>query len=115
MRLRAFIKILFKQLYREWFTMLLVFAIFPIAFSGMLAFFQRDDFTPNPQIDKIEINVIDEDSSQYSQGLEAFLKSKDLRDIIDVKEEEGTKLWSIIVFNSSCFNIIARCFGTILC
>lgn len=96
MKIRAFIKILFQQMYREWFTILLVFAIFPIAFSGMLAFFQRDDFTPNPHIGKIEINVIDEDNSQYSQGLESFLKSNELGHIIDVKEDKETKYQLII-------------------
>ncbi|MCS4464524.1 hypothetical protein JTT01_12065 [Clostridium botulinum] len=86
MRLKAFIKLTLKSVFRELPVMIFTFAIFPIVISLLYGYFQKDMFNPKNEIDRIAIYVEDKDNSKLSNEFIKFLGSNELKKFIDIKK-----------------------------
>ncbi len=89
MRLKAFIKLTLKSIFRELPVMIFTFAIFPIVISLLYGYFQKDMFNPKNEIDRIAIYVEDKDNSKLSNEFIKFLGSNELKKFIDIKKNKG--------------------------
>jgi ABC-2 type transport system permease protein len=85
MKLFAYVKLTLIQSLRESGQLLLVFAIFPIAISAMLAYFQKDLFVPTTEVPKMIISISDEDKSKLSSNLVDFLSSESMKKLVEIK------------------------------
>lgn len=97
MKFLAYLKISLIQTVRESKQLFLVFAVFPIALGIMLAYFQKDLFTPSTDISRIPITITDEDNSKYSESLIVYLNSKSLQDIIEVIQDKKKAHCEILI------------------
>lgn len=97
MKLRAYIKLTFIQLIRQLPLLLLIFAVFPLFLSGMMAYIQNDTFTPNVTVSKMEIRLIDEDRTSFSQSLMDYLNSDELQHIIAIENEAQKPQLEVII------------------
>lgn len=86
MKLKAFIKISFKGLIKNVHIMLITFAIFPVIISVLYGYFQKDMFEKPNSISKISISIEDRDNTTISKNLISFLKSDNLKDLLEIKD-----------------------------
>lgn len=97
MKLRAYIKLTFIQMIRQLPLLLLIFAVFPLFLSGVMAYIQNDTFTPKVTVSKMEIRLIDEDRTSFSQSLLDYLKSDELQHVIAIENEEQKPQLEVII------------------
>ncbi len=97
MRLKAFIKLRLKSVFRELPIMIFTFAIFPIVLSSLYGYFQKDMFNPKNEIDKIAIYIEDKDNSRLSNELIKFLGSDGLEKFIDIKRSKEKVREEVII------------------
>ncbi|AFS79613.1 ABC transporter permease protein [Gottschalkia acidurici 9a] len=91
MRLMAFIKIGIKGMIRGILPLVLTYTIFPIALSFIIGYFQTELFTPSVKMPKIEISIVDNDKTKLSGELINFLNSEDMKEIIEIKNNNQGK------------------------
>ncbi len=87
MKLFAFIKTVFKSTVKNFYSLILVFSIFPIFLGLVVGYFNKDMFVPSANMPLIAVKVIDRDKSQESKNLMNFLESQAMKNIVDLKEE----------------------------
>ncbi|HDK7156767.1 TPA: ABC transporter permease [Clostridium botulinum] len=97
MRLKAFIKLTLKSVFRELPVMIFTFAIFPIVLSSLYGYFQKDMFNPKNEIDRIAIYVEDKDNSKLSNEFIKFLGSNGLEEFIDMKKSKEKAIEEIVI------------------
>ncbi|NFJ13823.1 ABC transporter permease, partial [Clostridium botulinum] len=97
MRLKAFIKLTLKSVFRELPVMIFTFAIFPIVISLLYGYFQKDMFNPKNEIDRIAIYVEDKDNSKLSNEFIKFLGSNELKKFIDIKKNKEKAIEEVII------------------
>jgi ABC-2 type transport system permease protein len=97
MKLLAYIKLTLIQALRESKQLLLVFAVFPIAISAMMAYFQKDLFTPTTEIPKMNISLFDEDKSQLSNNIINFFNSEAMQKLVEVTEDKDKADYEILI------------------
>lgn len=97
MRLKAFIKLTLKSVFRELPVMIFTFAIFPIVISSLYGYFQKDMFNPKNEIDRIAIYVEDKDNSKLSNEFIKFLGSNELKKFIDIKKNKEKAIEEVVI------------------
>lgn len=97
MRLKAFIKLKLKSVFRELPVMIFTFAIFPIVISSLYGYFQKDMFNPKNEIDRIVIYVEDKDNSKLSNEFIKFLGSNGLEKFIDMKKSKEKAIEEVVI------------------
>lgn len=99
MKLKAYIKLTFIQTIREFPALFLIFGVFPLLLSGVLAYVQNDAFTPKLAVSKMEIRLIDEDKTSFSQSLTDYLRSNELQKVITIANEKQKPQLEVIIPN----------------
>ena len=97
MKLKAFIKLLLKRLVREAHIYIISFAIFPIVLSAMYGYFQKELFSPSNEMNKINIYIKDEDNSSLSKGLNDFLVSDNMKQILEINKDKEKAKFEVII------------------
>lgn len=91
MKLLAYLKIQIKGIVREFPVFFLAYAMYPIILALLMGFIQKDMFTPIINDPIFSIIIIDEDNTDESQGLIAFLSSEELAKVMTVKSHMDEK------------------------
>ncbi|NFL81543.1 ABC transporter permease [Clostridium sporogenes] len=97
MRLKAFIKLRLKSVFRELPIMIFTFAIFPIVLSSLYGYFQKDMFNPKNEIDKIAIYIEDKDNPRLSNELIKLIGSDGQEKFIDIKRSKEKVREEVII------------------
>lgn len=88
MKVKAFLKVSLKLTIKSFPTYIFIYVVFPMLLSLLLGYFQQDIFNPPVKIDKVNVNVVDRDTSQFSKGLIKYLNLPQNRKIIRIKKEK---------------------------
>ena len=70
-------------------TILLTFTIFPIFLGLVIGYFEKDYFTPSVEMPIMSVAIVDEDNSSQSKYLVDFLNSEEIKEIIEIDEEDA--------------------------
>lgn len=97
MKLRAFTKLTIKSMLKNFLPLVLTFSIFPMFLSLVIGYFQKDQFTPSVDMPIMSVHIVDEDNSIQSGNLKQFLNSDEIKNIIEVKEEEKDARYELII------------------
>lgn len=64
------------------------FILFPVLLAGLMGFFQNSLHENPLKLNTLKLSIIDNDRSNMSETLISFLKSEDMKELIDINEEE---------------------------
>ncbi|MGL4106718.1 ABC transporter permease [Clostridium sp. LP20] len=87
MRLLIYIKIKLKRMFKGGLVTLAYFLIFPIILAGFTGFIQENMHTNPLKLKVLDINIVDEDDTNMSKSLIEFLKSDDMKEFINIKDD----------------------------
>lgn len=87
MRLKATIVVVFKSFIIEWKQLILIYAIIPLILAAAMGYFQKDLFKPQTTIDKIDINIVDNDNSKASESFKEIFQSEELKKLFNVSDK----------------------------
>jgi len=92
MKLFMHLKITFKGMIKNGVVTGLMFILFPIILASFLGF-MNDSMGENPlKLKQLAVNVVDEDSSNSSKALIDFLKSEEMKELIEVTDKGDADL-----------------------
>lgn len=83
-RIKASLLLAFKAVIVGWKQLLLVYAIFPICIAASIGYFENDIYEAQPQIDKINISIVDKDGTNSSRGFKELFNSTKVRKVFNV-------------------------------
>ena len=87
MRVKATIVVTIKGLISQWKQLIVIYAIFPLLLSLFMGYTQRDVFKPEVNMDKINITIIDEDSSNFSKGFKELFLSEGIKELFNITDK----------------------------
>lgn len=90
MRLLYYIKTTLKGMVSNGAITILYFIGFPIILAAFMGFVQNTAHDAPLKLKPLNIQIIDEDNTEISKSLVEFLKSEDMKDVVNIVEEKPT-------------------------
>ncbi|MCK9444755.1 MAG: ABC transporter permease [Tissierellaceae bacterium] len=91
MKLLAYIKLSIKSIIREFPSFVLSYGVYPLVIALVMGYVQKDMFTPSISEPIFSVIIRDEDDSEQSRNLVAFLNSDEISQVMTVKNSEEGK------------------------
>ncbi len=97
MRLINYVKTTLRAMISNISVTLLFYIGFPLLLAGLMGFMQKSLFENPLKLETIEIKIVDEDKSTMSSQMINFLKSDELKQVINIEPEDDKYAADIII------------------